>query len=82
MKIEITKIKILIYANHPDTVWLKTTLPNGMYPFSNDDRLDVKFDVTSGTGVDYVRKHFDIEPEVIDVPSLQLKRIKGMKNAD
>ena len=39
-----------------------------------DNRLRVRFEALAGHGVDYVREHFGIEPELIDVKALAGER--------
>jgi len=46
-----------------DNVRLLTNLPQPIWPF--DGNLTMQFEVAKGDGVEYVSKHFKLEPEVI-----------------
>ena len=58
---------VIISEPGPDTVMLTYEAPSPIWPFEKSE-LIMKFDAAKGKGVDYVREHFDIEPEVIEVP--------------
>jgi hypothetical protein len=60
----ITKIVVLLRKGHMDMVWVSTSLPSTV-PAVTADPLTLQFDACQGTGVEYVRQHFGIEPEVI-----------------
>lgn len=47
-----------------DRVFLLTDLPGAFTVYS--EPLWLKFEATKGTGEAYVRKHFNIEPTIID----------------
>lgn len=66
--IEIVKARVLL-TNGMDKIDLITTLP---CPFVSEflpsqPSLQINFDATQDTGVEYCRKHLKIEPEVTDV---------------
>lgn len=59
---------IVLTGRGPDKVSLTTQFP---CPFifaalPSQPALDFMFDATAGTGVEYVRRHFGIEPKVIN----------------
>ena len=70
--IHIKKVLILL-TNGPDKVSIHTDLPSPYPPEITTAGLMIDFDATKGTGVDYVRKHFGIEPEVIDVAARSIR---------
>lgn len=47
-----------------DNVSLKTDLPSPITCFP-EEKLMLKFEATTGTGIEYVKKNFGIEPNVI-----------------
>lgn len=58
-------IKVLVLLNDgADDIILSTDLPPSMPNISNQN-LIVQFNTQKDTGVEYVRKNFGIEPEVI-----------------
>lgn len=64
MNIEITHVTVLQNFG-TDSLILKTTLPEGCWPFTGN--TTARIDVAHGTGLDYVKKHFPgIEPEIIN----------------
>lgn len=63
MKIEIKEASVLLTRNGSDLVSLYIDLPSAIYPY--DEGLALDFKAARGTGVEYVRKHFGIEPKVI-----------------
>lgn len=70
--IHIEKAVVLI-TNGTDKVSLHTTLPSPYPPEVTTQNLIIDFDTRKGAGVDYVREHFGIEPEVIDVVARSAK---------
>jgi len=58
--------KILVIQRHvgTDLVSIHTMLPSTM-PGVTDEPLQLDFSTVSGGGVEYVRREFGIEPEVI-----------------
>jgi hypothetical protein len=67
MDINISKITVQL-TNATDKVYVKTDLP---CPFVKDaipsqPPLDFYFDTTRDTGIEYVKKVFGIEPEIIN----------------
>lgn len=67
MNINIIKATVLL-TNATDEVFIKTDLPCpfviGALP--SQPPLDLHFKATYDTGIEYVRKNFKIEPEVIN----------------
>ena len=61
--ITITKSTVVLRRNLRDMVFLDTLFPKACYPF--DEKLQVSFFATKGTGADYVKKHFGIESEIV-----------------
>lgn len=59
---------LVILSSVADKVMLETDLPCpyvvGFMP--NQQPLTMSFDVTYDKGIEYVRGHFDLEPEVIN----------------
>jgi len=64
----ITKATVLTGIG-TDKVYLQTDLPGSYTIYS--EPLWLSFDATKGTGQAYVRKHFNIEPTIIDRSSKQ-----------
>ena len=62
MNLEITKITII--TNGTDEVFVETDLPS---PFLAEDPLRLKFEVSKDHGIEYVKKHFGINPEIINI---------------
>lgn len=64
---KITKAVVLCRKFGTDVVILTTEYPcpfvEGALP--TQPPLQITFDATADTGADYVRKHFDMEPEII-----------------
>ena len=63
--INIEKIVVLI-TDSTDHVHIHTNFPSPYPPEFSSQDLSIDFQTGSGSGVDYVRKHFGIEPEIID----------------
>ena len=61
------KKAVILITDGTDKVSLHTTLPSPYPPEVSAQDLMIDFDTKKGAGVDYVRKHFGIEPDVIDV---------------
>lgn len=61
-KMQIKKAMIVIVKNTPDKVYLYTNLP---CPFNTNRELVISFETSSGSGEEYVRENFNIQPEVI-----------------
>lgn len=71
MKMEFEILKVTIVINEgTDKVLVKTSLPCPYPPCITTDPLMMSFDITKGKGIDYVRKNFGIEPEVINIKGL------------
>ena len=65
---KILSASVVIQSGHGDTISLTTDLPS---PYSCDEGTDtplyLTFQSAKNHGVEYVRKHFDIEPKIITV---------------
>jgi len=64
-KLNITKITVLIAPGRGDYVSILTDLPSPFPKEVDSTPLSIRFDAPKGKGVEYVREHFGIEPEVI-----------------
>jgi len=53
-------------TNSTDRITIHTDLPSPYPAEITTDDLMIDFQTTKGKGVEYVRKHFGIEPEIID----------------
>ncbi len=49
----------------PDNCFLYTDLPGSEWPFN--ESLTFSFKAARGTGPEYVRRYFDLEPKLIEV---------------
>lgn len=54
---EIKKVMVQTGLGGADQISIVTDLPESIYPF-RDTGATLKFDVASGNGVEYVKKHF------------------------
>ena len=63
LNIEVTKIVVIQRPNFMDTINIHTTLPGAIWPF--DETPTLHMCAGYQMGVEYVRTHFGIEPEVI-----------------
>jgi len=70
--LEIKKI-VIITGRGADKVYVETTLPPPFPLHVSDDDLNLTFEVVCGGGVDYVKKHFGIDPEVLGLPEKKFK---------
>lgn len=61
----ITKATVVL-RDETDHISLYTDLPPPFPPELDRSPLCLTFDTTYGTGIEYVRKNFSMEPEVID----------------
>jgi hypothetical protein len=65
---KIIHASVVIHSGHPDQVCLATDLPS---PFNSDkgsgEPLFLHFDTSRKKGVEYVKEHFRLEPEIINV---------------
>jgi len=59
---EITEILVLT-GDGPDKIIVKTTLPEPCWPYEGGMFFNIK--AAAGTGEDYVKSNFGVEPEVI-----------------
>jgi hypothetical protein len=62
---KITKITVLA-GSGTDQIRIETSLPLGVWPYEGHPQT-LRMEVSRGMGEDYVREHFGIEPEVIQV---------------
>jgi len=71
---KILSVQVLI--NHgPDMIYLATDLPNG-FPIYAGEPMSLKCEVLKGTGVDYVKAHFDCDDiEVIDTTTGEREKV-------
>jgi hypothetical protein len=60
---------IVLTGRGPDKVMLKTDLPCQYVPafLPSQPPLELDFHATAGTGVEYVRENFGLEPEIIEM---------------
>ena len=63
----IKRIVVLIRSYHTDEVFIDTDLPSPFPLEIQKEDLTIKFEVQKGQGIEYVRRHFNIEPEVLDL---------------
>lgn len=65
---KIISATVLLTRSGPDRVILETDFPCPFVPtfLPSQPPLDMSFDATCDTGVDYVRKNFNMEPTIID----------------
>jgi hypothetical protein len=59
----ITRI-VVMQLSGTDEVRIETDLPLGVYPYKDYPQA-LKFEVTRGMGIKYVKDNFGIEPEVL-----------------
>ena len=64
--IHIKKIVVMI-TDGTDRVTIHTDLPCPYPPVISTDDLMIDFATSKGRGVDYVREHFGMEPEILDI---------------
>ena len=57
---------IVLLTSSTDTVFVHTDLPSPYPPDVSTENAMLKFEVSHNKGVEYVKKHFGIEPEVIN----------------
>jgi hypothetical protein len=62
MEIRITEATV-IETMGADKIFLKTSLPEATYPFRGKASLSMH--AAKGTGADYVRRNFGLEPDII-----------------
>ncbi len=71
-KIEVKPFQIhilkatVVLREGTDHISLYTDLPSPFPPEVDDGPLCLTFQTRYGTGVEYVRKNFSVEPEIID----------------
>lgn len=67
--IEIQKATIVRQRHGMDNIYLKTSdLPEGTWPFEQDDTADVRLSVARGCGEEYLERHFPgIPVEVVEI---------------
>lgn len=64
-RLNILKAIVLVRMG-TDSVSVHTDLPSP-FPAVSEQPLMLSFEVVKGSGVEYVREHFGVEPEVIQV---------------
>lgn len=65
LTIKISKITVFV-GYGVDVVYIVTNdFENPIWPF--DGNLTMKFDAARNSGVEYVRRHFNMEPEIINI---------------
>ena len=66
MKIELEVDSVTIVTGHgSDHIMINTTIPNAIWPFNGGQML--KAEAAAGSGAQWVRDNFNIEPTVIKV---------------
>lgn len=71
IKLNVSKIVVLT-GSGPDKVMIHTDLPDGCWPYTGTQSLECQ--VASGAGPEYVKKHFNREPDdVIQVGAPKTK---------
>ena len=68
-ELHIKKIVVTIMDSGTDEVTIYTDLPSPYPAEVSTDNLTIDFPTKRNSGVDYVRDHFGIEPEIIDIPA-------------
>ena len=66
--INIEKIVVTI-TDSTDRVSIYTNFPSPYPPEISTEDLRIDFYTKKNSGVDYVRKHFGMEPEILDIPA-------------
>jgi hypothetical protein len=51
----------------PDHISLKVDLPNAFTYNDGETYAHMNMEATAGTGAEYVRQHFNIEPEIVNL---------------
>ena len=64
MKIEITEVTVLT-GHGADHIMCQTDLPEATWPY--EGKMCMDFTAAAGRGVEYVRKHFGVEPKIINI---------------
>jgi len=67
LNIKVSKITILTRPGNTDYISIFTTLPSSFPPGISNDNLIISFEAQKGTGVDYVKNNFNIEPEILNI---------------
>jgi hypothetical protein len=62
--LDIEKITVLL-SNSSDQISIQSNLPSS-YPGFCSENMTLKIEAGHGQGIDYVKEHFGIEPEVIN----------------
>jgi hypothetical protein len=66
MEIDIQKITVMIRDIGTDQITINTNMSNPFPSEISDSNLVLEFEAPKGTGIDYVRNNFNIEPDIID----------------
>lgn len=68
MQIEVTGATVIQHGNQMDNVVIDTNLPSPVAAEISDAPLTLLFYAAKGSGVEYVRKNFGLEPTVVTMP--------------
>lgn len=49
-----------------DSIFIEMDCPHPIIPYQEKENLSLQFEATYDTGIDYVRKHFNLEPKVVN----------------
>lgn len=49
-----------------DSIFIEMDAPSPIVPYQEKENLSLNFEATYDTGIDYVRKHFNFEPRVVN----------------
>lgn len=63
VELNVAVARVVRSVSGPDTIFLMVDLPAATFPF-NDSAM-VSMSAAAGTGAEYVRTHFGMEPEII-----------------
>ena len=63
---------VVLTGRGADKIMLQTDLPCATWPYNGNQSFSSE--AASGSGPDYVRKHFGIEPRVINIDSANHKK--------
>jgi len=58
---------VVVRRHQTDVVYVKTNLASPLNVDGEKHSLDLEFQAPKGGGAAYVREHFGLEPEVIDI---------------
>lgn len=66
MNIEITKA-VIILSDGMDKIIMYTNFPSPFNPNFSNEKLSLKFDATKDTGIDYIKKHFNVDTQIKNI---------------